>query len=144
MISVAKALSGQDTMLLPPREAPYHLQGVYERVLDGCREEFILDLDGSYLEVRVDENTDTLHPQFHGTGFNSSSGYRKYEPGGYRSLRSVWPWEQWIGKECGWTWLGSGGKISNLDYRERQNRTNRECGLGARESGAAERERPAP
>lgn len=97
MASIAKDLSRPDPMLLPPRDEGYILHGVYEKIADGCRGELVLDCGDAYLQIRVDENTDSLCTQYHDTKFKRSRGHR--------SLAAVSPWDRWLGKVCGWTWV---------------------------------------
>jgi len=86
-----------DPMLLPPREAPYVLKDVLEKVVYGCRDEIILNLEDCYLRFGVDIDTDTLTSKFQPSPFRAAKGYT--------SVRSAEPWKKLVGKECGWTWL---------------------------------------
>lgn len=83
--------------LLPDRGGPYVLRDVYERMIEGCRGELVLQWDGGYLVFRADSDTDSLETEFHEGAFASSDEYR--------SLRSCKPWSRCVGKSCGWTWL---------------------------------------
>jgi hypothetical protein len=92
-----KSPRARSPALLPDREQPYELQDVYERVMEGCRAELVLQWDGGYLLFRADSDSDSLEAAFHEGGLAPSREYR--------SLRSVPPWSDCIGKSCGWTWL---------------------------------------
>ena len=98
MAMVADALNGRSLLLLPQRDRPYCLRGVFEHVVEECRNELVFDLADCYLLLRVEEDFDSLGIQFLETEFNPQSGYR--------SLNSVSPWNRFMGKECGWTWMG--------------------------------------
>ena len=97
MATATVSLLIPDPMLLPPREAAYRLQSVYELVAYGCRQEIALDWGDSHLVVRVDEDTDTLSAQFHGSPFGPTEAYR--------NVGSCSPWDRLVGKECDWTWV---------------------------------------
>ena len=97
MSAIPKPPGAMSPALLPDREAPYVLRGVYERVVDGCRIELVLQWDGGYLVFRAETDTDSLEADYHEGDLTSS---RKYRP-----LGSVSPWAEYIGKECGWTWI---------------------------------------
>jgi hypothetical protein len=87
-----------DPLLLPPRETPYLLDDVLEKVALGCRDELILDLGECYLRFGVEIDTDTITGQFHPSPFRAKKGYA--------SLRTAKPWDKYVGQECGWTWFG--------------------------------------
>lgn len=86
-----------DPLLLPPREAPYVLHDVLEKRTYGFRSELILNLEDCFLQFGVDIDTDTILSQFQASSFRVKKAYR--------SIRSDKPWEKYVGKECGWTWL---------------------------------------
>jgi hypothetical protein len=86
-----------DPMLLPPREASYLLRATYELVDDGFREELIFDWGDSYLVVRVDGDTDTLHAEFQAQPFTATEAYS--------NASACPPWDRFVGKECDWTWV---------------------------------------
>lgn len=83
--------------LLPDREEPYVLRDVYERIIEGCRGELVLQWNDGCLFFRADTETDSLEAEFHEGAFTPA--------GNYRSLRSRSPWKDCLGKSCGWTWL---------------------------------------
>ncbi len=87
----------RNPVLLPDREEPYVLRNVYERMIEGCRGELVLQWDGGCLFFRADTETDSLEAEFHDGAFTPSDKYR--------SLRSCKPWSGCLGKSCGWTWL---------------------------------------
>jgi hypothetical protein len=97
MTAVPKLARARSPALLPERENPYVLRDVYERMTGDCRAELILQWDGGYLLFRADIDTDSLEVEFQEGGLAPT---RKN-----RSLRSASPWNEYIGKECGWTWL---------------------------------------
>lgn len=97
MTAVPKLPRARSPALLPEREAPYLLRDVYERMTEGCRAELILQWNDGYLLFRADIDTDSLEAEFQE---GSLAPGRKY-----RSLRSASPWSEYLGKECGWTWL---------------------------------------
>lgn len=82
--------------LVPDRDAGYRLSGVYERVVDGCRDELVLAFDGAALVFRADPDTDALDPQFVGDGFGPSSDHRPLTGSAV---------DRFVGAELGWTWL---------------------------------------
>jgi hypothetical protein len=97
MTLAISALSSQNPTLLPSRDAPYVLGGVYEEMADGFRHEIILDFGECYLLVHVDEDTDALGVQFGDSSFKPSPACNK--------VSSDAPWCRWVGKECEWTWV---------------------------------------
>jgi hypothetical protein len=94
---IARHLDSADPLLLQPRETPYILKEVFEKLDCGCRDQIILDLGDCFLQFRVDANTDTLSAEFHATRFRVAKGFA--------SVGEADPWNNYIGKECGWTWL---------------------------------------
>jgi len=82
--------------LLPDREAPYRLAGVYELWADGCRVEFVLDWGDSYLVFQPDADTDSFCAQFFDTKFDPRPEHR--------SVGSAEPWAQYVDKPCSKTW----------------------------------------
>jgi hypothetical protein len=98
MAIIADTVGGRIPTLLPQRDKPYLVRGAFQRVVDGCRNESVLDLDDCYFMVRVNEDDDSLSFQFVETEFDPGSAYS--------SLSSVVPWDRFVGKECGWTWIG--------------------------------------
>lgn len=86
-----------DPLLLPPRDAPYVLHDVLEKVVYGCRDELILDLGDCFLRFGAEDDTDTIGCRFQPSPFRAKRGYR--------SIQSAKPWKKYVGKECGWTWL---------------------------------------
>ena len=97
MTMVADAVNGRNPLLLPQREAPYCLRGVFELVLDGCRNEVVLDLGECYFVIRVNQDIDALDVQFLDTKFTPNSKYC--------SINSITPWNSFVGKEYGWSWI---------------------------------------
>ncbi len=98
MTTVANALNARNSLLLPERDRPYIVRGVFAHLVDRCRNEFVLDLGDCHLRVRVNEDDDSLRPEFLDTTFDPRSGYD--------ILNSATPWDGVLGKECGWTWVG--------------------------------------
>jgi Family of unknown function (DUF6334) len=97
MHATVQGLSANTSMLLPSRSLPYRLRTVLELVADGCRQELIFDWGDCYLLVRVDEDTDSLCFQFSESELQPAPALR--------DLSAKAPWNRWIGKECGWTWV---------------------------------------
>ncbi len=93
MNDLARPPQNTDPLLLPTRETPYILEDVLERIVDGCRDEIILDLGDSSLRFGVDIDTDTITGQFRPGAVRARKGYR--------SVRSATPWKKCVGKECG-------------------------------------------
>lgn len=98
MNDLARHSQNADPLLLPPRETPYVLEDVLEKIVNGCRDELILNLGDSCLRFGVDIDTDTITSQFQPRPFRAKRSYR--------SIQSAKPWSQYVGKDCGWTWLG--------------------------------------
>lgn len=97
MTAVIQDLKAGNPTLLPARESPYFLRGVYQRVVDTCRQELILDWGVGYLALYADEDTDSLDAQLH---------EEKWVPlPAYQGLENQSPWDRLMGKECGWTWV---------------------------------------
>lgn len=97
MAPVPKIPRARSPALLPDREEPYVLQDVFERTVEGCRGELVLQWDSGYLLFHAESDTDSLETDHHEGVFASADEYR--------SLRSRAPWREHIGKCCGWTWL---------------------------------------
>jgi hypothetical protein len=74
-----------DPLLLPPRETPYLLKDVLERVAYGCRDELNLELGDGFLRFGVDGDTDTITSQFQPFPFRARKGYR--------SIQAAKPWK---------------------------------------------------
>jgi Family of unknown function (DUF6334) len=94
---LAESLVTTDPMLLPPRDEPYILKNVFEKIVHGCRDEIVLDLGDCCLRIGVDINYDTLLFRFQSRPFRHTKGWV--------SLRNLEPWKKCTGKECAWTWL---------------------------------------
>lgn len=92
----ATATATLNAALLPDRDAPYRLAGVYEAVVDGCRDELVLAFDGASLAFRADPDTDTLEARFDGAAFHPSSDHR---------VLSGTALDPFAGAEVGWSWL---------------------------------------
>ncbi|MBI3410747.1 MAG: hypothetical protein HY040_20620 [Planctomycetes bacterium] len=97
MIAVARQPETYDPLLLPPRDAAYRLHDVFEKKVDGCRDELILDFGDCILTFEVDIDTDTISGQFQRGRFKPTNGYE--------SVQAFRPWKKYIGKQCGWTWF---------------------------------------
>src|SRR5262249_12141284 len=95
---VARHPGTAEPPLLPPREAPYVLSDVLEKMVHGCRDELILNLGDCFLRFGVEIDTDTIVSQFQVSPFLATIGYA--------SLKAAEPWNKYGGKECGWTWFG--------------------------------------
>jgi hypothetical protein len=95
MTAVASNLISETPTLLPPREAPYFLQDVYEVVRDSCRSELVLQLSGSHLQFRANEDNDSLDFDFHAVEFLPSpshcsfSSYEKLTRGEVDVLKAL-------------------------------------------------------
>jgi hypothetical protein len=87
-----------DPLLLPPRETPYILRDVLQKVVHGCRDQLVLDLGECCLRFGVDVDTDTITGEFQSTPFRARKGFA--------SVRADAAWKEHVGKECGWTWFG--------------------------------------
>ena len=98
MSLLARRSAIADPLLLPPRETPYLLRDVLEKVVHGCRDQLVLDLGESCLGFAVDVDTDTIAAEFQPTPFRSKKGFA--------SVRADAAWKDYVGKECGWTWFG--------------------------------------
>lgn len=94
---LARKPDSDDPLLLPPRDTPYVLNYVLERIVHGCRDELVLDLGDSFLRFGVDIDTDTITSRFEPCPFRAKKSYK--------SIGSSRPWKTWLGKQCGWTWL---------------------------------------
>ena len=97
MNELAESLLTTDPMLLPPREARYILKNVLEKIVHDCRDELMLDLGDCCLRIGVDINCDTLLFRFQSRPFRPTKNWV--------NLGNNEPWKNYIGKECGWTWL---------------------------------------
>jgi hypothetical protein len=86
-----------DPMLLPPRDTPYVLNDVLEKMVYGSRAELILNLGECFVRFGVDIDTDTVTSQFQPFPFRTRKGYA--------SVQSAKPWRKYVGNECGWTWF---------------------------------------
>ena len=96
MNDLARHPQNADPLLLPPREAPYVLNDVLEKIVYGFRAELIFNLSDCFLRFGVDIDTDTITSQFQPSPFRGK---------GFRSIRNAKPWKKYVGKECGWTWF---------------------------------------
>ena len=94
---IADSRTEPDPLVLPERAEPYCLHDVHEKVVDGCREEIVLDFGDSFLSFVVESNYDTVDCRFRNKPFVSKRGYRR--------IGSESPWGRYIDKPCGWTWL---------------------------------------
>jgi hypothetical protein len=95
MVAVTK--TERDPLLLPERIEPYCLHDVCEKVVDGRRDEIVLDFGDSFLSFVVEPDHDTVACRFHDKPFVSKRSFRR--------VGTESPWSQYIDKECGWTWL---------------------------------------
>ncbi|GEM_PF-4878767 len=84
--------------ILPERDAPFRLRGVYETKTDGCRDELVLDLDGASLTFKADPDTDAIDAFCTDGDFHPS--------GGQKPLADS-PFDPFAGAELGWTWLAT-------------------------------------
>jgi hypothetical protein len=92
-VSIATSLN---PTLVPDRDAPYRLGGVFELVVDGCRDELVLALDHATLKFRPDPDTDSLDVQFADADFQPLPNHR---PLTGTAL------DRFAGSEFGWSWL---------------------------------------
>ncbi len=97
MIAMTEQVGSRDPLLLPDREAPYRLRDVYEKLVHGCRDEIVLDFGDCFLRFIANPDDDTIAGEFSPRVFRSKRGYR--------SIGSGTPWQQFLNRECGWTWL---------------------------------------
>jgi len=96
MIQVPSNWTTRRPELLPDRDVPYRLLGVYERTEDGIRDDLVLAWQDSHLWFRADADTDTIEVGFHESRFEPTSEFH--------SLEAVPPWIDFLGHDCGWTW----------------------------------------
>lgn len=92
-MSIATSLN---PTLVPERDAPYRLGGVFELVVDGCRDELVLAFDHATLVFRADPDTDALDVRYLEADFHPLPEHR--------SLTST-AFDQFFGAELGWSWL---------------------------------------
>jgi Family of unknown function (DUF6334) len=92
-----ESLVTTDPMLLPPREKPYVLENVFEKIVHDCRDEIVFDLGDCCLRIGIDINYDTLTFRFQPKHFRPTKNWA--------SVRGSESWKKCIGKEIGWTWL---------------------------------------
>ncbi len=85
------------TLLLPERDLPYILKNVYEKIVHGCRDEIVLDLETCFLLFRVNIDSDELSASYQAKSFHASRSHR--------SIRTTKLWSKYIGKSYGWNWL---------------------------------------
>ena len=97
MIALNRLVNTLDPLLLPVRDEHYRLHDVFEKVVDGCRDEIVLDFGDSCLRFSVDADTDSIMGRFQGTKFSAKRGYQ--------SIISSALWRPYLEEECGWTWL---------------------------------------
>jgi hypothetical protein len=90
------ATANLNPVLVPDRDAQYRLRGVYESIVDGCRDELVLAFDGASLTFRADPDTDTLESRFAGTEFRPSPDHRPLSGSAF---------DRAAGTELGWSWL---------------------------------------
>lgn len=76
MIAIADNRLRDSLTLLPEREEPYRLEAVYELFKDRCRSEIVLQFDGGFLQVRAEEEDDTIGFDFHSEEFERSREHR--------------------------------------------------------------------
>jgi hypothetical protein len=96
MIASNRHAKTRDPSLLPDRDEPYRLHDVFEKIVDGRRDEIVLDFGDSFLRFGVETEFDTIEGRFHGEAFAKR---------GYRSVGSTDPWAPFLNESCGWTWL---------------------------------------
>jgi Family of unknown function (DUF6334) len=82
--------------LVPDRDAAYRLTGVFEAVIDGCRDELVVALGGASLAFQVDPDTDALEARFDATEFAPTADHRPLAGSAF---------DRFLGCELGWTWL---------------------------------------
>ncbi|MBX9681726.1 MAG: hypothetical protein K2X38_23455 [Gemmataceae bacterium] len=85
--------------LLPDREEAYLLKEVWERGEVHNRSELVLDFGDCSLHFGVDIDTDQIVPDFRPGAVRKSKSLK--------SLASLKPWRDCVGKEIGWTWLAT-------------------------------------
>jgi Family of unknown function (DUF6334) len=85
-----------DPLLIPDRDEPYRLHDVFEKLVDGCRDEIVLDFGDSFLRFRVDVDTDAIIGRFYVQPFEVSRGYQR--------VGAAVPWGKHLNKAIGWTW----------------------------------------
>ena len=52
MNAIAQTFAGFDPLLLPDRDEPYFLHDVFEKVIDGCRDEIVLSFGDCCLQLQ--------------------------------------------------------------------------------------------
>jgi hypothetical protein len=78
-------------------EEPETLQGVYERVVDGCRQALTLVFDRKCLVFSANPDNDTLAVHCEDTG--------PLDPAVWARIDSVEHWSVLIGNAFGWGWI---------------------------------------
>jgi hypothetical protein len=86
----------EDPLLLTHRAEGYVLKDVWEKWIDGCRDEVALDFGNSCLLMKASIDDDMTDAEFRKRAFRTKKGYV--------SVRSENPWKEFVGKTCGWTW----------------------------------------
>ncbi len=89
-------MANPNPALMPDRDTAYRLQGVYEVVIDGCRDQLVLAFDGASLTFRADPDLDTLESRFESSNFQPTAEHRP--------LTSP-VFTRFVGAEFGWSWL---------------------------------------
>jgi hypothetical protein len=97
MNAITKPTDRANPLLLPDRLEPYRLHDVYERMIDGCRDEIVLSFGDCFLSFKAVPDTDTIEAQFHGKKFVAKRGCK--------SVCGDEPWSRYLNQDCGWTWL---------------------------------------
>lgn len=82
--------------ILSLRDAPQILCNVFEKIINGCCDEFILDFGDCFLRLQVAINTDAIIDKFSSASFNKTKEYVK--------INNKNPWKKHIKRECSWTW----------------------------------------
>ena len=95
--AIAKTVETMNPLLLPDRVEAYSLHDVFERVIDGCRDEIVLSFGDCFLSFKIEPDVDTIEAQFHDKKFVSKRSYH--------SIGHDDPWTRYLNQECGWTWL---------------------------------------
>ncbi len=92
-MSIATSLN---PMLVPERDAPYRLNGVFEVLVDGCRDELVLAFEHATLAFRPDPDTDALEVRFSDADFQPSADHHALTGSAL---------DRFAGVELGWSWL---------------------------------------
>ena len=99
MASAVNVAYEHDVFRLPDRNPPFVVKHVWQRVIDDCRSDVLLDFGDGFLQIHIDENDDSLSAQYMDSAtfadnlFESGSTWS-----GFPECR------EWLGNSCVLTW----------------------------------------